>query len=119
MNTPPPPDELKKATHPSSLFKRSVEVEVAGVRFVVRRMTLAEELEWYAERDRIMAEDGLSHVEKVVKVWDMLLRRVVAEPKLSSYVEELPTPVVAHLVQVITELHLWNMGFRTSPQASG
>ncbi|MEM1943779.1 MAG: hypothetical protein QXY50_00840 [Candidatus Caldarchaeum sp.] len=116
---PPAPGELKKATEPSSLFKRVMELDLAGVRFVVRRMTLAEELEWYAERDRVMSEDGLSHVEKVVKAWEGLLHRVVVEPRLTSYVDELPTPVIAALIQAITDLHLWNMGFHTSPQASG
>jgi len=119
MNNTPSPEELKKKTAPEALFRREAEVVVAGRRFVVRRMTLAEELEWYALRERVLAEDGLSHGEKVAKIWEHLLQRVVVEPRLSSYVEELPTVAVARLVQAVSELHLWDMDFRISPQASG
>ncbi|MEM4288023.1 MAG: hypothetical protein QXV97_04370 [Candidatus Caldarchaeum sp.] len=119
MKTSPPPDELKANTSPVQLFRKTAELEIAGHRFVVRRMSLAEELEWYGLRDRIMADDGLTDVEKVVRVWESLLQRVVVEPRLQSYVEELPAPAVAHLIQTITELHLWNTDFRKSSQASG
>ncbi|MEM2333902.1 MAG: hypothetical protein QXD31_01180 [Candidatus Caldarchaeum sp.] len=111
MKTPTPPDELKKNTSPTQLFKRAAEVDIAGHRFVVRRMTLAEELECYGLREKIMAEDGLTDVERVVKVWENLLQRVVVEPRLQSYVEELPAPVIASHIQTVTELHLWNMDF--------
>jgi len=115
----PSPEELRNKTSPEALFRREAEVVIAGRRFVVRRMTLAEELEWYALREKVLAEDGLSHGEKVAKIWEALLQRVVVEPRLGTYVEELPTVVVARLIQVVSELHLWDMDFRISPQASG
>ncbi|MDJ0270976.1 MAG: hypothetical protein QXN23_03550 [Candidatus Caldarchaeum sp.] len=113
----PPPDELKKKTSPTQLFKKFEEFEAFGHRFRIRRMTLAEELEWYSERDKILAENGVSQAEKLAKIWERLLQRVVESPRLENYVEELPTPVLARLIQAITELHLWNMDFRSSPQA--
>ncbi|MEM0349381.1 MAG: hypothetical protein QXD24_04290 [Candidatus Caldarchaeum sp.] len=118
MSTPvPPPDELKRKTSPAELFKKFEEVEVFGHRFRIRRMTLAEELEWYGEREKMLAENGSSQAEKLAKVWEKLLQRVVESPRLERYVDELPTPVLARLIQAITELHLWNMDFRSSPQA--
>lgn len=117
--TPPPPDELKKKTSPAELFKKFAEVEVAGQKFRIRRMNLAEELEWYGERERVFADENISQVEKIVNIWEKLLQKVVEHPRLPRYVDELPAPVVAKLVEAVTELHLWNMDFRSYRRESG
>ncbi len=111
---PPDPKALREATSPSSIFSRQREIQIAGVRFRIRRLTLLEELEWYGERERIIAEDGVSQSEKVVRIWESLLRRVVVEPVCRQYTEELPAPVIARLIENIFELHLWNMDFPIS-----
>lgn len=82
-------------------------------------MTVAEELEWYGEREKILSDQSMTQVEKVVRVWERLLERVVEHPRLANYVEELPTSVVARLIETITDLHLWNMDFRSSPRGYG
>ncbi len=105
--------EVKERTAASSLFQREKRIAVNGVEFMLRRMTLREELEWYRERDSILQNQDMHERDKVVYVWESLLKRVVEEPKLSSYTEELPAVVVAKLIDEITKLHMWDLDFTT------
>ncbi|MEM2003900.1 MAG: hypothetical protein QXK84_06695 [Nitrososphaerota archaeon] len=112
----PTPEKVKELA--SGLFRREAELEVRGVKFRVRRMTLKEELDWYEFRDKIFKDESLDANEKLVKVWEELLQRCVVEPRLFRYTEELPGPVVAFLIDAISELHLWNVDFRGLRRAS-
>ena len=114
--TIPSPAEVKERTAPHSIFQRERKLTIHGVEFKLRRMTLREELGWYALRDSIFRDSNVDEQEKVVRVWEELLKRVVVEPKLSSYTEELPTTVIARLIEEITRIHLWDMDFPTSRQ---
>lgn len=116
MAEAPTPERVKELV--SGLFRRESELEVKGVRFRVRRMTLREELDWYEFRDKTFRDDSLDTNEKLVTVWEELLRRCVVEPRLERYTEELPGPVVAFLIEAISELHLWNVDFRGLRRAS-
>ena len=108
----PTPEKVKKLASTSNLFKREVEFEIQGVKFKVRRMTLKEEMEWYRFRDEVFRDDKLDDAEKLVKIWENLLQRCVVEPKLESYTETLPGSVIGYLLDVIRDLHLWNVDFR-------
>ncbi|MEM2257822.1 MAG: hypothetical protein QXU87_03980 [Candidatus Caldarchaeum sp.] len=111
----PPPEEAKKIAE--NLFKREAELDVLGVKFRVRRMTLKEELDWYEFRDKIFKNDAETS-EKLVKIWEELLQRCVVEPRCARYTEELPGPVIMRLIDAISELHLWNVDFRLLRRAS-
>ena len=106
-------EEVKERTGAESLFQREKTVVVAGVSFRLRRMTLLEEMEWQRVRSEIMGDGKLDWREKVVRVWEELLRRVVKEPRLESYTEELPAAALARLVEETAKLHLWDMDFRS------
>ena len=108
------PKYVKEITSPESLFQREKEIEISGVRFRIRRMTLREELKWYRERDEILSNNGMNNEEKVVEIWEKLLQRVITSPKMKRYTEELPSVVIAKLIDEITHLHLWDMDFHTS-----
>ncbi|MEM0445559.1 MAG: hypothetical protein QXO86_03420 [Nitrososphaerota archaeon] len=110
--------EYAERTRLSRLFVREASVEVGGALFKLRRMTLKEELEWMATRDRILGDGACSREEKIVQIWSELLRRVVVEPRLENPVEELPATVIALLVSEIEKLHLWDLPFPRSPQVS-
>ena len=105
------PKEVKERTAPQNLFQREKQITINDVTFKLKRMTLREELEWYGERDEIMQDKNLSNRDKIILVWERLLRKVIVEPKLESYTEELPATVVARLIDEITKLHLWDMDF--------
>ena len=113
MTDKPSPKHVREITSPASLFQREKETEIHGVRFRLRRMTLREELEWYREREEILSSDNMKNEEKVVEMWERLLQRVVESPKLEKYTEELPSTVIAKLIEEITKLHLWDMDFPT------
>lgn len=107
------PREVKERTSSGSLFQRERRIMVNGVEFKLRRMTLREELEWYRERDSILKNAEMEERDKVVIIWEHLLKRVVEEPKLRNYTEELPAVVVAKLIDEITKLHMWDLDFTT------
>jgi len=113
---PPSPSEVKERTKPHNLFQREKTVEIAGEKFKLKRMTLREELEWYRIRDETLNNREIPNQEKIIKIWEELLRRVVQEPKLGNYTEELPTVVITRLIDEITKLHLWDLDFHTSKQ---
>jgi len=114
---PPTPDKVKELASSSRIFRREIEVEIEGVKFKMRRMTLKEELDWYAFRDETLKSEG-DTTEKLVKVWENLLQRCIVEPKLNCYTEELPGPVIAYLIDIISELHYWGVDFRGLRRAS-
>mgnify|MGYP000536499155 CR=1 FL=1 len=114
----PTPEKVKKLASTSNLFKRETEIEIQGVKFRIRRMTLKEELEWYRFRDETLRNDKLDDTEKLVKIWENLLQRCIVEPKLKSYTEELPGAVIGYLLDVIRDLHFWNVDFRGLKPAS-
>ena len=118
MSEVPTPDKVKKLASTSNLFRREIEIEIQGVKFKIRRMTLREELEWYRFRDEIFRNDKLDDSEKLVKIWETLLQRCIVEPKLESYTEELPGAVIGYLLDIIRDLHLWNVDFRGLRPAS-
>lgn len=118
MEQPPDPQTLKEKTSPTNLFNRFKEVEIAGVRFRLRRLTLMEELAWYGERERILGEPSGDRMEKIVNIWESLLSKVVLEPRCQRYTEELPAAVIAKLLETVFDLHLWNMDFPISRQDS-
>lgn len=111
------PQDSRFAT--SRLFARESEIEIEGVRFRIRRLTLKEELEWMAERDRILADQSRTREEKVVEIWGALLRRVLIEPKLENPLEELPAAVISLLITEIEKLQMWDVPFRNLSRASG
>lgn len=110
--------EYAERTRLSRLFSREATVEIEGVVFRLRRMSLREELEWMALRENVLRDDGLTRDEKIVKIWEDLLRRVVVEPRLENPVEELPATVTALIVSEIERLHLWDLPLPRSPQVS-
>ena len=115
---PPTPDKVKKLASTSNLFTREREIEIRGVKFKIRRMTLREELEWYRFRDEVFKDEKLAADEKLVKIWEELLQRTVVEPKLESYTEELPAAIIGFLIDVVSELQMWNVDFRGLRRAS-
>ncbi|MCS7145340.1 MAG: hypothetical protein RMJ28_06985 [Nitrososphaerota archaeon] len=110
--------EYAERTRLGRLFAREATVEVEGVEFRLRRMTLREELEWMALRDKVMSDETRSREERIVEVWGDLLRRVIVKPKLESPVEELPAAVVSLLTSEIERLHLWDLPLQRPPRVS-
>lgn len=111
-------EELAERTSLGRLFRRETSVEVDGVVFRLRRMSLREELEWMAAREKILGDESRSREERIVEIWGDLLRRVVVEPRLEDPVEELPAAVVSLLVSEIERLHLWDLPLARSPRVS-
>ncbi len=112
----PTPEKVKEIASTSRIFRREIEAEIEGVKFRIRRMTLREELDWYAFRDEVMKREG-DTAEKLVTIWERLLHTCIAEPRLEKYTEELPGPVIAYLIDLIADLHFWNVDFRGSRRA--
>ncbi|MEM0382403.1 MAG: hypothetical protein QW059_05145 [Nitrososphaerota archaeon] len=110
--------EYAERTRLSRLFARESRAEVDGVEFRLRRMTLREELEWIALRDKILADESKTREEKIVEIWSELLRRVVVEPRLENPVEELPAAAISLLVAEIEKLHLWDLPLARSTRVS-
>lgn len=110
--------EYAERTRLGRLFAREASVMVDGVEFRLRRMTLREELEWMALRDKILGDDSKTREEKIVEIWAELLRRVVVEPRLENPVEELPATAISILVSEIERLHLWDLPLPRSMRES-